>query len=263
MKAYDFEYSGKKLSDFGMIICSFDSKGLDTTDGVRITFNTVPTMNGKKHELTNVQYEDCLETTIQVCKYSCSGDIQEISTSEHRKLTKWLSRNKFLKFKILDESNIDLYHEAIINVNKVEIEGKLIGLELNVSTNRPFALKEPVTIKIKNTVKNGRHSINDISHEEGYIYPHAEITVTQSGDLKIHNAIENRDTYIANCIAGEVITMDYPVIQSSISSHNIQNDFNWRFFRVANTFENSRNDLTISIPCDIKIEYSPIVKVGL
>jgi hypothetical protein len=87
--------------------------------------------------------------------------------------------------------------------------------------------------------------------------------ITEDGDLNIHNAIENRDTRIANCTAGEVIVMDYPVIQSSISSHNIQNDFNWNFFRVANTYNNSRNDLTISIPCEIKIKYSPIVKVGL
>ena len=57
--------------------------------------------------------------------------------------------------------------------------------------------------------------------------------------------------------------MNYPVIQSSISSHNIQNDFNWNFFRIANTYDNSRNDLTISLPCAIKVEYSPIVKVGL
>ena len=105
--------------------------------------------------------------------------------------------------------------------------------------------------------------INDVSHEEGHIYPRVEITVLEDGDLNIHNAIENRDTYIANCVAGEIITMDYPVISSSISSHNIQNDFNWNFFRVANTYENSRNDLTISLPCSIKLEYSPIVKVGL
>ena len=108
-----------------------------------------------------------------------------------------------------------------------------------------------------------KHSINDTSYEEGHIYPYVEIAINADGNLNIYNAIEDRSTYIANCVAGEVITMDYPIIQSSISSHNIQNDFNWNFFRVANTFNDSRNDLTISIPCTIKIKYSPIVKVGL
>lgn len=264
MKAYDFQYGEHNLQDFGMILCRFDSSGLDTvSDGSEITFNTVSIQNGAKSELVGTVYENNLETTLQICKHSCTGGVREITATEHRELTRWLSRKRFLKFKILDEDSIDLYYEAIINVSKIELNGKLYGLELSVQTNRPFALKEPRTIIVKNTEKDGQHNIHDTSHEEGYIYPYTEIIVNEDGNLNIYNAIENRNTYIANCVAGEVITMDYPVIQSSVSSHNIQNDFNWNFFRVANTFDNSRNDLTISLPCTIKITYSPIVKVGL
>lgn len=264
MKAYDFEYDGRKLSDYGLIICSFGSKGLDTvSNGSKITFNKASSMGGSKHDLISAVYDECLETTIQICKCACSGDITEISSTEFRNLTKWLSRKKFLKFKILDDYYIDLYFEASFNVSKIEMSGKIYGLELEVITNRPFALKEPVTIKIENATQDGLHSINDMSHEEGYIYPYTEIIIAESGDLNIYNAIEDRNTFIANCTAGEIITMDYPVIQSSLSSHNIQNCFNWNFFRVANTFRNSRNDLTVSIPCTIKIKYSPIIKVGL
>lgn len=264
MKAYDFEFANKQLSDFNMMICNFGDKGLETiSNGSKITFNTISTLGGSKHELVSTEYEDCLETTIQICKNYCNGDVSEITSTEFRELTKWLSRKKFLKFKILDEDHIDLYYEVKFDISRIEIEGKLFGLELEVVTNRPFALKESRIINIKNLIYSGKHSINDTSHEEGYIYPRTEIIINKSGNLNIHNAIEDRDTYIANCIAGEIITMDYPVIQSSVSSHDIQNDFNWNFFRVANTFDNSRNDLTISIPCTIKIEYSPIVKVGL
>lgn len=264
MKAYDFEYDGKKLSDYGFVICNFGSKGLDTvSNGSKITFNTISTLGGSKHDLINTVYEECLGTNIQICKYSCGGDIDKISSTELRSLTKWLSRKKFLKFKILDEHYMDLYFEASFNISRIEMFGEVYGLELEVVTNRPFALKEQVTIKIENTIENGQHSINDTSHEEGYIYPYTEIVVKQSGDLKIYNAIEDRYTFIANCTAGEVITMNYPVIQSSLSSHNIQNRFNWNFLRVANTFRHSRNDLTISIPCTIIMKYSPIIKVGL
>lgn len=430
MKAYDFEYDNKKLSDYNFMICSFGDKGLETiSNGSQITFNTIPILGGSRHELTSAIYEDCLETTIQICKNYCHSDVKEISSTEFRELTKWLSRKKFLKFKPLSEEYIDLYFEATFNISRIEIDGKLIGLELEVKTNRPFALKEPKTIIIENTVESGKlkevynwdkyamitdpiieyrssgyvsrgekdseneyiidwtyievadeieiHSdgsfslvnprriddasyemisyiirgryiyseyidrylripysatvgvsdrghyievyvteayelysrqfqdlkgdfiesvtsediraypmggiqdgycyiytdmtlvqkekciVNDSSHEEGYIYPYTEISIYKDGNLNIYNAIENRNTIIKNCVAGEIITMDYPVIRSSISSHNIQNDFNWNFFRVANTYGNSRNDLTISIPCTIKIKYSPIVKVGL
>lgn len=265
MKAYDFEYDNKNLSDFNMVICQFGgSKGLDTiNNGSEIAFNMVSTLNGKKHELVSTVYESCLETTIQICKNSCTSDVAEISSTEFRELTRWLNRHKFLKFKILDEDHIDIYYEAAINISRIEIDGKLYGLELNILTNRPFALKEPKTIIIKNLSQNGKHSINDTSYEEGYIYPSVEITVCADGNLNIYNKLEDRNTFIANCKKNEVITMDYPIIQSSISSHNIQNDFNWNFFRIANTYDNSRNDLTISLPCTIKVKYSPIVKVGL
>lgn len=266
MKALDFEYAGQRLSNFDMIICNFGSKGLETvSNGSVITFNMVSTLSDYKHNLVSSKYEDRLTTTLQICKNSCTSDITEISTTELRTLMRWLNRKNFQKFKLLDEDNIDIYHEAVINVSRIEIDGKIYGLELEVETNRPFALKEPKTITIKNTEQNGKHSINDVSQEEGYIYPYTVITISDdaSGDLSIYNAIEDRITLIKNCVAGEVITLDHPVIQSSISSHNIQNDFNWNFFRIANTFDNSRNDLIISLPCSIKVTYSPIVKVGL
>lgn len=264
MKAFDFEFDNKRLSDFGCAIVNFGDKGLETVDGAEITFNTVANLSGSKHSLVSTQYESCLKTTIQIAKYSCATDIQEISSSEFREISSWLNRRKFLKFKILDEAHIDLYYMAsIVSIGRIELDGRLMGLELNIITNSPHAFKEPRIINIKNTVENGKHSINDTSCEEGHMYPHIEIIVNADGNLNIYNAIEDRNTYIANCKNGEIITMDYPVIQSSISSHNIQNDFNWNFFRVANTYENSRNDLIISIPCSIRIEYSPIVKVGL
>ena len=311
MKAFDFSYGDKKLSDFDFIICRFDSGGLDTvSNGATITFNTIPTLNGAHHKLIGSAYEDCLETTIQICRNPCDGNDMEISPTTFRELTKWLCRKQFLKFKLLSEEYIDLYHEAVINVSRIELDGKLVGLELEIRTNRPFSLKEPQTInmvceegqeiygwekynygvesevvklgyvtsKDENAYPSGVHedgyqyiyvgevyraSMNDSSYEEGFIYPEMEITVKKDGNLKIHNSVENREMYIKNCVAGEIITLDYPVIKSSISSHNIQNDFNWIFFRVANTYDNSRNDLTISLPCSIKIKYSPIVKVGL
>lgn len=309
MRANDFEYARKSLSSFGFIICSFGDKGLDTiSNGATITFNTIPTLNGSHHKLISTTYEDCLTTTMQICRNPCNCGVMEISSTTFRELTRWLCQKKFLKFKLLSEEYIDLYFESIINVSRIELDGKIVGLELEITCNRPFALKEPKIINIvcnegkevygwkkyssgseatklgyvtsnnENAYQSGintdgyqytsvgqvyKASLNDTSYEEGYIYPEMEITIKKNGNLMIHNSIENRETYIANCKANEVITFDYPVIRSSDSSHNIQNDFNWTFFRIANTYDNSRNDLVISLPCSIKIKYSPIVKVGI
>ena len=61
MMITDFEYDGLLLSDFGCIMCSFDSNGLETiTNGSNITFNTSPILKGGKHVLTSTKYEKCL-----------------------------------------------------------------------------------------------------------------------------------------------------------------------------------------------------------
>lgn len=327
MKAYDFQYGEHFLHEFGMIICNFGgSKGLETvSNGSVITFNSVSAQDGSRHEKTSAVYEENLETTIQICKNTCSGNASEISPHEFRELTRWLSRKKYLKLKILDEYYQDLYCEASFNISRIEFNGALVGLELEVKTNRPFLLKEPVNIKVQTKklytwemfekTDNGKKgestgkyitsydknnypedgvkkytdididadtevdvesiyyyvltkeenvaSIFDSSHEEGYIYPHTEITILEDGDLEIYNALEDRNTYIANCKTGEVITMDYPIIQTDNSEHDILNDFDYNFFRIANTYENRRNDIITSLSCIIKVKYSPIVKVGL
>ena len=142
------------------------------------------------------------------------------------------------------------------------MNGKLYGLELSLITNRPFALQEPKKFTIKNLMENGEQKIKDYSDVEGYIYPEIEIIINESGDLSIYNEIEDRTTFIANCVSGEVIKMNYPIIETSVANHKIQDDFNWNFFRIANTFRETVNKLTISLPCEIKGVYSPAVKVG-
>lgn len=267
MTVNDFEYDGLLLSDFGYIMCSFDSTGLETvTNGSNITFNTSPIMKGSKHVLTSTKYNECLTTTFQICKNPCNVDEVTdayISVEELATLTRWLNRQEFLKFKLVREGYETIYFEGSFNVAKLMWADNVIGLELTLTTNRPFALYEPIKKTFKITKNNQIEIFKDISDEIGFIYPKVEITCKASGTLKIHNAIEDRDTIIKNCKEGEIITMEYPMITSSLPSHQIQNDFNFNFFRVANTFRERGNKLTFSIPCTIKMSYQPIRKVGV
>lgn len=265
MRTYDFEYDGITLSSIGYIVCSFDSGGSGTTsNGSVISFNTVSTLNGAKHELTSSVYEECLTATFQICKHPCMyHDADEISVDELRDIMQWLNRKTFHKLRILNDEYIGMYFEASFNVSKVEMDGKIFGLELEMTTNRPFALQDDVVISIDNDVENGVREIISRSDDEGYIYPDMEIVVAADGDLVIHNDLEDRTMVIANCRAGEIITVEYPMIRTSIKDHKVQNDFNWRFFRIATTFKNRRNRVTISLPCSITMRYSPVAKVGI
>ena len=264
MKAYDFEYDGLRLSDFGYMLCSFDSNGDNTiSNGSQITFNLVSTQYGNKYELTNTQYDECLNTAFQICRKNCPhNQTMEISTEDLRKLSRWLNRKSFHKLVILDDEYDGIYFEASFNINRIELGGILYGLELSVMTNRPFALQDEKTIEIHNTLSNGSYTIEDTSDEEGYIYPDMEIIIKQDGNLIITNDIEDRSLLINNCKLNEVINIKYPVITTSSVTHKIEDDFNWVFFRIANAYKNNENNLSISIPCDITIKYSPIAKVG-
>lgn len=266
MAFYDFEYDGKRLSDYGYIIGGFDSYGDQTISaGSEISFNMVSTLNGSKFERVSSTYESCLEATFQICKNPCNFENFEISGFEMRELMVWLNRKEFHKLKLIDDSDCydAIYFEASFNVSRVERSGELYALELNAITNRPFALREPSTVKIEGDSSNWEYEFYDISDEEGFFYYPTTITLASGGDLSIYNSIEDRETYIGNCSAGEVITLDYPVITSSDESHEIQNDFNWNFFRIASTFTDKKNALTVSLPCTIEFEYTPPVELGL
>lgn len=287
METYDFEYDGTTLSDMGYILCQFDSSGMQTiTGGSKISFQMVSALRGSRHELAGSSYDECLSATLQICKNPETHENLEISTDELRELMRWLNRKEFHKFKLLDDNYTNLYFEASFNISRIEINGKLNGLELEMTTNRPFALQESRYITISAGPSGGSATIYDTSDEEGFLYPYMEITVLEDGCLDISSVLrdyynqradcekseipilEERLTRIKDCKRGEVITLDYPIIKTSLgpdtpTPHKIEQDFNWNFFRIFNTFNNRLNELEISLSCEIKIRYSPIVKVGI
>ena len=265
MKFYDFEYDGKTLTNLGYIVCQFDANGgIETvSNGSNITFNTVSSDYHKNEYLINSEYSEPLTATFQICKNYCINDDKEIYPEEVREITRWLNRRIFLPIKLINDMGEDLYTEASFNVSCIYIADTIYGLELEMTTNKPFLLRAEREIKINCNSKNQTFDIYDNSEEIGYINTKAIINIKESGNLQIFNSLENRQTYIKNCTAGEVITMDYPIITSSLNSHKIQNDFNWNFIRLSNTYYDNKNTLKISLPCDIILRYSPIAKIGL
>ena len=270
MNAIGFEYDGLSTLDFGLIICSVDSSdGINVSSaGSEINFNTVSSMHGNIKHVTNTTYDSVLEANIQICKYDCDLGVVALTIDEKREISRWLNRKEphILKFISKDETYDYAFFEGSFNISEIQSSGDVIGYELHLITNRPFAIGQPVFKKIVASTANYKYRFYDVSDEVGYIYPKSlVIKCLSDGDLTIHNAIENRTTQIKGCKKDEVITCNgSSIISSSLPSHNIPNDFNFRYFRIANSYENRINDLTISIPCEITFEYVPIVKgVGL
>lgn len=272
MYATDFMYDKHCLSDFGMIICDFDGKsGAESVSaGSQLTFNLVKPLGQNKWNNYSSSYSEYLTSNpIQICKNPCKASSQEeleLTAHDISELNRWLNRKQFCKFKILQDDYIDIYFEGSFNVNQINIGGKCYGLELTLTTNRPYGFLEPVTYSIVTNAKNETISLYDQSDEIGYIYPDMTIRCLESGNLKIQNSIEDdRNFYLANVESGEIITLhgEEQIIESNRSSHNIYDDFNFKFPRICNTYENKNNVLTFSIPIECTLTYSPIRKVGI
>lgn len=271
MKATDFEYDGLLLSSYGFMICTFDGGGEQTvTNGSEINWSLVSSQYGSNFYLTNSKYDNYLTTSFQICKDPCLTDNDEITVYELRNLMRWLNRKQFHKFKLLEDEYQDFYYEGSFNVSRIEWYGKLMGLELTFTTNRPFALADEVQLSFENGKNsNGTDiypwtaTVRSISDDEGYIYADMEVTLKRSGDLRITNAMDGATTIVRNCIVGEKIHLSYPIIETSLDSHMIQDDFNWEFPKINNTYNDRENVFTFSIPCSVTIKYSPIIKVGV
>lgn len=268
MYALDFEYDGQYLSDYGCLVCDFDnSSGTEVASaGSVITFNTVPRNQGKNWSLTSTQYDECIQATFQICKDPNRYDDIRITDDEYRSLMRWLNRREYLRFQVLDEDNkerVVRYYNASFNVAKIKIQDVLYGLELTMETDRPFAYADEYKTVLNITDTKKKYTIYDASDEIGFVYPSMVVTCNGDGDLRIENDLEPCVMEIKNCKKGEVITVDGDgmFISTSLVSHSkINNDFNYNFLRIGNSYKNRDNHLTVSIPCKIELRYTPVIK---
>lgn len=268
MYALDFEYDGQYLSDYGFVICNFGggTSGVDVVSaGSKITFNKVSRNRGKTYGLSGTKYDECVTATFEICKNPELYDDLHITNDEYRDIMRWLNRHEFLKFQLLNEDDKEqetCYFEASFNIDKVMVNKELFGLQLNMETNKPFGYGQELTVAwtVSDTTKS--YILSDMSDEIGYTYPSMVISCNKSGDLSIHNEMEDCTMVIKGCTVGEVITIDgmTHIISSSLNSHRLNNDFNFEFFRIGNTINNRNNKITVSLPCRLELRYTPVIK---
>ena len=268
MQATDFIYDGHKLSDCGFMICTFSSGGTDVvTAGSNITFNSVKQHSGIYYAQSDTEYGECFTTTFDICKVNNLASGADITLDEFRSLMRWLNRREFCTFSLIDsydESWNAIYFEGSFNIERINFAGRLIGLTLTFQSNRPFGVGASITKTLTASSAGQACSLTNESDELGVLYPDTVIiTCKGNGNLSITNSLDDWTVYIANCTTNEIITMQCTnqIITSSISSHKLYNDFNFHFFRLYREYNNKQNNYTISIPCEIKVTYRPVIKV--
>lgn len=264
MIATDFEYDGQYLSDYGFIIYDNNIDGTVNT-GSKIVFNKIPLNSGKYHSLSSTKFEECYTTTFSVCKDPDLYDVNEmvITDDEYRDIKRWLNRREFLKFCFIGDGEA-VYFYVSFQVDKILANGVLRGLQLTLESNSPFGYGNEQTARWTVSTADKVYKLTDISDEIGYTYPDIKIVCNKSGDLEMYNIDTDCRMVINNCSVGETITIsgDTRIIETDNDKHrdNIYNDFNFQFFAIVNSINNCINRITVSLPSEITIKYTPIIK---
>lgn len=262
----DFEYDGQRLSSWGCVPCSFESLESTVSTGNELELNTVKPPRSNQNRIISTGYGTNFELVMYLCKGTCpEPETFYFSESEVNSLLRWLNRRTYCKFKPIynDGSFSNVFYNATFNVKLISAAGNVIGLELTMITDSPYAYQETRTV----TFPNARmFQWSDTSDEIGTIPCDVQITCHEAGDLVITNSLDQiNPVKIQNVQVGEVITLKgkTKMITSSTNHPKLYNDFNYGFIRMANTYSNRANVFNSSLSITITISYNPIRKVGM
>lgn len=269
MRCIDFEYDGQRLSDYGCMICTIGrNSGAETINtGSQLTLNTVHMTRHNQFKIISTQYDSAYTVTFQIAK-STGNTFSELELAA---FMRWLNRKEYHKFKAIYENGeyAKTYYMGTFNIQMIRFGGNIMGLELTLQTNAPFGYYEPSEYYMELTDTESSYVLWDNSDETGYIYPETvEIECLESGDITVTNSKDTKQTVIKNCTAGEIITLDgqNKIIRSGMEHGKLCNDFNYHFIRIINTQginRDNENIFTASLPCNIRLIYSPICKAGV
>lgn len=292
MYATDFEYDGKRLSEYGMTICSFNgSQDLETvSSGADISFGQLSSGTSDNFKLYSSIYESPYNLSFQICKNPCvlENDDMYINPEKISAIQKWLCRKNYHKFKVDQDEYRNYYWNSVFNSKQLMQNGRIIGLELTMYADSPYAYLDDIILEF-DCDADVPFTIFSKSDEEGWIYPYVDIIclgsnitnsdgiiISQDPDssiedmqiysLEISNSMDYKTTKINGCKKNETISIDGRnlMISSSDPTHtSLANDFNYCFPRLFRTFENSKNIFKANMNCIIKFRYSPIKKIGL
>ena len=247
----DFEYSGKRLSDFMSMIGSVDGGGSieSLESGNKLSMIDVETPYLKRMRNINSKYGEMLSREYTIIKNTCNGEpLDTYSMNECNAIMRWLNQPTYRKFKPIYSS--EEWTDAPFGYYPdVELSGAC-----------PF-------------------TIEDTSDEIGYIYPHIEITAHSAcAELRLINSKDpTHYTRINNVSANETITLDgtNQLIDTGLTPHSaLYNDFNFQFPKIfnkmsTNGIDDRQNTYTVTngesgaVNADIVIRYTPICKFGL
>lgn len=262
MKFDYFIYDNVNSLSMGLDVCYFNnsSQGDSISNDSKYDWTLLSLFDGAYQPFIYSHFEDTLQFEFSVCKRNCYGvDDSIFSPSEASKIKRWLNRGQSCR--LILSSALDIYYQGSFNVTQVIYSSNIVGFNLTFKSDRPFGSKM-ISPYSGTVTKDSPIIVIDQSDNIGYVYPSLQLTLKESGDLKLTNKIDNRQTIVKNCTTGEILNFtDTQQLFTSLPSHNVLDDFNFVFQRITNTFNNAVNEISSNLSCDYVMTYVPSSKV--
>lgn len=268
----DFEYDDRRASDMGYLVCSVNSNSgsYEISPGCDITFTTVKNNHSSVHSKASSSYDNVYTTTFDIIKYNCNSDDDIYMTSyDVRKVIKWLNRHEYHKFILINDIayESDVHYYGSFNIKQIMHGGNIIGLTLTFTSNAPYGFASQIMTKHMMLNSEDRISIYGDSDEYTTILPKIEIKCFQDGKLVLKNETTGKVIEIDNCKQNEVIILDgehkIPLTDNKEHEETFANDFNYEYFEILVDENNTRNEYSSTLPCELTVTYLPIRKVGV
>ena len=261
----DFIFDGKYGSDFNLHICNITSNSSSDSSTVSKTdFSTFQPSNSYKNYFTGSIQSDVLTANFQVCRME-NCQMEEFDDDLLESVSRWFCREDgYHRFAFINSLDDTVEYNAKIDLNKIKLGTKVIGLEFTVTTDSQIGYTQK---KISKTLTaDEEFIIIDSSSKTGSSPIDVTIKCKQAGDLALSYSFDSktRTTRIKNCSVGEMITItNMQTVISSISSHNVMDDFNYSFPKIYTSVKDMVNTFSVNIPCEIEIKYELRRKVGI
>ena len=257
----DFLFDNEYLSDYGMMICSFDSSDAVWSGG-DVSFTTIKLPGSDKLTYYTHTYEQPLSCTFSICKNPAElHDETElvITQEEYSLLSRFLKRTDGYHWLQFDADGFeDIFFNCQINLQPHKIHEKLVGFDVTVNTDSPYAYSrlERKTFLLTPTED---YTLVNYSDTIGNIYPKVTIKILEDGSLKLNSGLTDNlhKTIINNCKKGDIITLDgeYDYFDGIANP----NDFiGFTFPVLANSYYDRNTVFSLedkSVSCELTIEY--------
>lgn len=265
----DMEIGNIRLSDYNLILASFDSNGLTEGDlGMDFETNEEYIGNHSVPTYLGANYTSKLKITATLVRNPCCAAYGngEIPLQTCRAILKNLTGRKFYQKMILYKQDYDEpihFRVRCVSASYKKMGDTVVGIILELECDSQYAWTEERTRSISFKAGEENIVINHSDSLDEYLLPKVQIFSTEPiEELRIINVTDNgRETILKNISKMEYIQMDSArsMLSTSIKGKNILNDFNFIFIRLLN----GENRYKTNHNVDISFTFSEPRKVGL